>query len=176
MTTTKEITAKLQKTLAIKNRLAVPRVVKVTLNVGFGANKDNETLIKSITQSLIDISGQKPILTKAKKSIAGFKIHQGQIIGAKVTLRRRKMVDFLTKLANVTLPSIRDFKGLKMSGFDRTGNYTLGFKELLSFPEVTFESPAAVWGVETTITTNAKNPVLGRQLLEAWGFPFENKK
>lgn len=165
---------KLKEELNISNIYSVPKINKVTINIGFGALKSEPASYRALAKILAQISGQKPMLTKAKKAIASFKLRQGETIGATVTLRGKKMEDFIIKLANITLPSIRDFKGLSKKGFDMQANYNLGIKEIMSFPEVSFDSSTS-HGIGVSITTSTNDPKHAKLLLEAYGFPFEKK-
>ncbi len=168
--------AKLKEKRGYKNIMQVPRVSKVVLNVGFGRHSKEKPYMESVVRTLEKITGQKPVLNKAKKSISNFKIRQGTEIGASVTLRGASMYDFLYKLIHLTLPRVRDFRGLNPKSFDAKGNYTLGFKENLAFPEMGVESGELIHGVEITINTTAKNPEEGLALLSEIGFPFKQAK
>lgn len=160
----------------MKNNLATPRMVKVVVNVGTGQTKTNPKFAEIAGQTLSAITGQKPAYTLARQAIAGFKVRQGEKIGLVVTLRGRRMKDFIIKLAKIVLPRMRDFRGLKMQGFDRQGNYNLGIAEQIVFPEISHEQAEILHGMSISIKTTAKNPEQGRELLEAWGFPFEKVK
>lgn len=173
---TQKIYEKLGNDLKIKNKFAVPKIVKVVLNIGTGASKTNSKFIQAATNTLEAITGQKPAERMAKKAIAGFKIREGEKVGLMVTLRGKKMVDFLIKLVNIVLPRTRDFRGLKESGFDNQGNYTLAIPEQIVFSEITHEKAETLHGVAISIVTTAKNPAEGKSLLEAWGFPFKKGK
>lgn len=169
-----EIAPKLKEELKLKNVNAVPKVTKITLNVGLGTylqknGKDYSHVVESMTK----ISGQKPVLTKARKSISNFKIREEQIIGIKVTLRGSRMYDFLNKLVNITLPRVRDFRGIPSKAFDEKGNYTLGLKEHIVFPEINPDDVLHLHGVQMTISTTAKNDKEGLALLKAYNFPFK---
>lgn len=170
---TKEILPKLVEKFQYKNKIEAPRLEKVVINVGFGRfNKDKE-YIKNVEQTLTRISGQKPVLTKARISVASFKVRKGMIIGAKVTLRGSKMYDFLDKLIHVTFPRVRDFRGITDKGIDRTGNITIGFKENAPFPEVKTEELEKMHGLEISISTTAKNKEEGSELFHLMGLPFQ---
>ncbi len=173
---TKEIVPALMKELGVSNRFQVPRVVKVTLNAGIGQSLQDASFRDMVVDTFVRISGQKPVLTKARKSISSFKVREGQIIGVKVTLRGRRMYDFLEKLVGVALPRIRDFRGLDPEAFDATGNYTVGIKEHLVFPEIDPDKVNRIHGLEVVVTTSARNKEEGYALLKALGFPFRNKK
>jgi large subunit ribosomal protein L5 len=171
---TTEIAPKLQKQLGIKNAHAVPKVTKVRINVGMGSyikqhNKDYSNIVENITQ----ISGQKPVLNKAKKAISNFKLREDDIIGCSVTLRGKRMYDFLNKLIDIVFPRVRDFRGLEKKGFDGNGNFSVGFKEHTVFPEISPDDVLKLHGVQVNITTNAKNNEHGFKLLKAMGFPFK---
>ncbi len=168
-----EINQKLKEDLKIGNIYAVPKVTKVTLNVGIGQLKTNQKFKDIVTESLQTITGQKPAIRKAKKAVAGFKIRIGEEIGMTVTLRGKKMEDFLIKLANIVLPRMRDFRGLKNKGFDNQGNFSLGIGEHIIFPEISHDKAENLHGLSISITTTAKDKNQGRKLLELWGFPFE---
>lgn len=172
----KDIVEKLKKALGIKNRMAVPKVLKIKINVGMGSyikthNKDYSNIVENITK----ISGQKPILNKAKKAISNFKIKQGEVIGCSVTLRGKRMYDFLNKLVNIVFPRVRDFRGLSEKGFDGTGNYSIGFKEHTVFPEISPDDVIKLHGLQVNITTNAQTDEKGYKLLKLMGFPFKEK-
>jgi len=171
----KKVVPALKKERGYSNIMQVPRVEKVTLNVGYGRNAKDNALIERIEHTLSLITGQKPVRTKAKKSISNFKIREGVEIGACVTLRGEKMYDFLYKLVNLTFPRVRDFRGLNPKSFDGNGNYTIGLKENLAFPEITGDAANMAHGLEIVVTTNAKNDEDGLALLEKLGFPFKKK-
>ncbi|MCC7257560.1 MAG: 50S ribosomal protein L5 [Gammaproteobacteria bacterium] len=168
----KEVVAKLQQQLGLRNALEVPRITKITLNMGVGEAINDKKIVDKAMADLMAISGQKPVSTKARKSVATFKIRQGQLIGCKVTLRRRRMYEFLDRLINVAIPRIRDFRGLNPRSFDGQGNYSLGIQEQIIFPEIDFSQIDAVRGLDVTITTTARSDAHARALLEAFNFPF----
>jgi large subunit ribosomal protein L5 len=171
----KDIVPKLQKDMGIKNIMSVPKIKKITLNMGVGqAIKDKGAIARS-SKDLSLISCQKPIITKAKKSIAGFKIRTGWPIGCKVTLRKSFMYDFLDRLISVVIPRIRDFRGLTMSSFDGKGNYSMGIKDYSAFPEIDYEKSGSTQGLDIAITTSACNDELCIALLNAFNFPLKNK-
>ncbi|MBD3247945.1 50S ribosomal protein L5 [Candidatus Falkowbacteria bacterium] len=175
----KEILPKIKEELGIKNVLAVPRLLKVSINVGFGKHTKDKDYVDSVINNLTAISGQKPAQTKAKKAISAFKIRQGMIIGAKVTLRGDRMYDFVEKLVNIYFPRVRDFRGITDKTIDKTGNMSIGFKEVLAFPEVEEQSLENVHGLEVNIATSAKDKTEALALFRAMNFPFkkeENKK
>lgn len=174
---TKDIVPRLKKELGISNTLAVPRVTKVVLNVGLSKSLSDKRYVDIAEKTLTRITGQKPVLTKAKKSISNFKIREGMIVGAMVTLRGNRMYDFLNKLVNVSLPRIRDFHGLEpRKGFDQHGNFSLGFKEHLVFPEISSDDVENIHGLEISISTTAKDRDEAFKLLTAFGFPFKKEK
>ncbi len=157
------------------NKLAVPKITKVIVHVGIGKARDNQKFVEMVKNNLTAITGQKPALTKTKKAISGFKVREGDIAGLIVTLRGEKMYDFLEKLANVTLPRLRDFRGLDEKSFGKSGNFNLGIKEHIIFPEISHEQDA-IHGLEITIVTTAKNSKDGQKLLVMLGFPFKEQK
>lgn len=166
----------LKEKLGFKTVMQTPRVTKVVLNVGFGRHAKEEKYIDNVEKTLTLITGQKPIRNKSTKSISNFKIREGQVIGASVTLRGQRMYEFLDRLIMLTLPRVRDFRGLNPTSFDDRGNYTLGFKEHLAFPEITgADMGDSIHGVEITVCTTAKNKEEGRALLTEMGFPFRKK-
>ncbi|MFA6466895.1 MAG: 50S ribosomal protein L5 [Patescibacteria group bacterium] len=173
----KELRKQLKETLGLTNVMAVPKVEKVVLNIGIGKATQDKQWVELATSILSRITGQKPLTTKAKKSISNFKVRQGMIVGAKVTLRGERMYDFLDKLVNITLPRLRDFFGLDLKkGFDKNGNYTIGFREHIVFPEIGNEDIDRTHGLEVTIATSAKNNEEALELLKALGFPFKKVK
>lgn len=160
-----------------RNIMQVPKVVKVVLNVGFGRHAKEEKYIESVEKTLKAISGQKPMRNKSKKSISNFKIREGMVIGASVTLRGDRMYEFLDRLISLTLPRVRDFRGLEPKSFDKQGNYTFGFKEHLAFPEIAgVEAADIVHGIEITVSTSATSRDEGFALLKKLGFPFKKTK
>ncbi|MDD2680723.1 MAG: 50S ribosomal protein L5 [Patescibacteria group bacterium] len=172
----KEVVPQLKERFGYKNNLLVPRLQKVVINIGFGKHAKEKEAISSIEKALTKISGQKPVMTKAKKSVSAFKLRQGQIIGSVVTLRGERMYDFIDKLVNVTFPRVRDFRGISDHGVDRTGNITIGFKDYSAFPELRPEDVDNVYGLEISINTNAKNREEGLALFTALGFPFKKNE
>ncbi|AKM82697.1 TPA: 50S ribosomal protein L5 [Candidatus Berkelbacteria bacterium] len=156
------------------NKMAVPKVEKVVINVGIGKIRANEGLVNQIKKNIEAIAGQKPAVRKAKKAISGFKVREGDEVGLTVTLRGERMYDFMDKLANVTLPRVRDFRGLNPKSFDKKGGFTLGIREHIYFPEVA-HSTENIHGLEVTIVTTAKTPVEAQKLLKLLGFPFKEK-
>jgi large subunit ribosomal protein L5 len=171
----KEIIPALQEKLGRKNILSLPRLSKVVINVGFGRHAKEKAYIDNVASGLERISGQKPILTKAKKSISSFKIREDMIIGACVILRGQRMYDFIDKLINVTFPRVRDFRGMDAKAIDRTGNMTIGFKEYLAFPEVKADEVENIFGLEICLATTAKNRAEGLELFQLMGFPFKKE-
>lgn len=167
-----EVKPALMKELGIENALAVPRVDKIVINIGLGEALDNPKAIEAAVSDLITITGQKPVVTKAKKSIANFKLREEREIGAKVTLRGYKMWSFLDRLVNVALPRVRDFRGIPAKSFDGRGNYTLGLREQLIFPEVAYDQIDKVRGMEISVVTSAHNDEQAYRLLELLGMPF----
>ena len=171
----KEAMPALTKRFGFKNNMAVPRVQKVTVNIGLGEASANVKLLDTAAAELGQITGQKPVITRAKKSIANFKIRKGMPIGCAVTLRGEHMYEFLDRLCNVVLPRVRDFRGLPQNSFDGRGNYTLGLKDQLVFPEIDYTRVDKIKGMNITMTTSAKNDEQGRELLKALGVPLREK-
>ncbi|MEJ2202008.1 MAG: 50S ribosomal protein L5 [Desulfuromonadaceae bacterium] len=167
-----ELAPQLQKDLQLKNVMEVPRVAKVVLNMGLGEAIQNIKIIDTAIEELTSIAGQKAVVTKAKRSIATFKLREGMPIGARVTLRRDRAYEFLDRLVNIALPRVRDFKGVTPKGFDGRGNYTLGIREEIIFPEIDFEKIDKVKGLNITIVTTARTDEEGRALLTSLGMPF----
>lgn len=163
---------KLQQSLGLKNLLAVPRVSKITVNIGLGEAKDNSGVIEKVKAYLAQMTGQVPVVTLARKSIASFKLSKGQPIGMMVTLRNDKMYAFLDKLIGIVLPKVRDFKGIPDRSFDSMGNLNIGLREQTIFPEVDYKSVDKTRGLAVTITTTAKTREEGKKLLEGLGLPF----
>jgi large subunit ribosomal protein L5 len=168
----KELKGNLAKKFNIKNLLAVPQVKKIVLNVGVGNTLKDPKFLEAIINDIRTITGQQPVKSAARKSIAGFKIREGQIVGVMVTLRGPRMYDFLDKLINSALPRVRDFRGLSDKAFDGQGNYHIGLKEQLVFPEINEESLEHTFGLQISIITNAGTDEKGRELLRSMGFPF----
>lgn len=171
-----EIAPELQKTLGIKNPMAIPKVTKVTISAGIGGYMQRHKNADLVVDNFSKIAGQKPVLTKAKKSVSNFKTRTGMVIGATVTLRGKKMYDFLNKLVNIVFPRVRDFRGISPKSFNGTGNYSVGFKEHTVFPEISPDDVMNLHGVQVNITTSARNDEEGRELLKALGFPFKQTK
>jgi large subunit ribosomal protein L5 len=164
----------LMKRFGYKNGMEVPKLEKIVINMGLGEAIQNIKILDSAVQELIQIAGQKPVITKAKKSIAQFKLRTGMPIGCMVTLRKEKMYEFLDRLVNVSLARVRDFKGVSPKGFDGKGNYSLGVKEQLIFPEINYDKIDKIKGMNITIVTTARNDEEGRTLLKLLGMPFRN--
>ena len=154
--------------------MEVPKITKITLNMGVGEAIGDKKILENAVGDMEKIAGQKAVVTRARKSIAGFKIREGWPIGCKVTLRREQMYEFLDRLINVAIPRIRDFRGLNAKAFDGRGNYSMGVKEQIIFPEIDYDKIDALRGMDITITTTAKSDEEGRALLEAFKFPFKN--
>lgn len=159
-----------------KNDMAVPKMDKVTINVGISSAKRDDKYLELIEKTLTRISGQKPVFTKAKKAISAFKTRQGNVVGAKVTLRGERMYDFVDKLINITLPRVRDFRGIKSKTVDKQGNLNIGFKEHVAFAEIDSSEVEKVHGLEVAVTTTAKNYKEGLKLLGLLGVPFNSNR
>jgi large subunit ribosomal protein L5 len=172
---TKEVRKKLQDEFGIKNPMAVPKIEKVVLNMGMGEAISNSKILDSAVDELTTIAGQKPVITKAKKSIASFKLREGVAIGTMVTLRGEKMYEFLDRLINLALPRVRDFRGVAAKAFDGRGNYTLGIRDHLIFPEIDVAKVDKSKGMNITIVTSAKNDEQARFLLKEMGMPFGSR-
>ncbi len=169
---TQTLVKKLMEELGCANIMEVPRITKITLNMGVGEAVNDKKIVDNAAGDLAKIAGQKPVITKARKSVAGFKIREGWPIGCKVTLRKDRMYDFLERLLFVSIPRIRDFRGLSRRSFDGQGNYTFGIKEQIMFPEIQYDKIDAIRGLDITITTTAKTNEAGLALLLAFKFPF----
>jgi large subunit ribosomal protein L5 len=169
-----EVVSKLQEEFGYKNVMEVPRVTKVTLNMGVGEAIGDKKQLESAVKDLEAIAGQKVVVTKARKSVAGFKIREGWPIGAKVTLRKDRMWDFLDRLVDISLPRVRDFRGINPKSFDGRGNYSMGVKEQIIFPEIEYDKVDKLRGMDITITTTARTNDEGRALLKALSFPFKS--
>jgi large subunit ribosomal protein L5 len=170
-----EVAPALQKELGLTNVMRIPRVTKVVVNIGVGEALDNAKALDAAVNDLTIITGQKPVVTKARKSIANFKLREGRAIGAKVTLRGDRMWDFLDRLMNIALPRVRDFRGISADGFDGRGNYNLGLREQLVFPEIEYDKIDKLRGLEVAIVTTAQTDDEGRQLLQMLGMPFRKE-
>jgi len=169
-----DVVPKLMKDFQYKSIMEVPKVVKIVVNMGLGEAIQNVKILDSAVEELGVITGQKAVITKAKKSIASFKLRQGMPIGAMVTLRKERMYEFLDRLLNVSLPRVRDFKGVPAKAFDGQGNYSIGVKEQLIFPEINYDKVDKIKGMNITIVTTAKTDEEGRALLRYMGMPFRN--
>ena len=167
-----ELRAQLKETLGLGNIMEVPRFEKIVVNMGVGKATQQPSLLEGAVRDLTTITGQKPLVTKAKKSIAGFKLREGNSIGAKVTLRGDRMWEFFDRLVSLAIPRIRDFRGLPPNAFDGRGNYTFGVNEQLIFPEIDYDKVDTTRGMDITIVTTARTDAEGRALLDAFGFPF----
>ena len=170
-----EIVPALMKSLNLPNTMQVPRITKVVVNVGMGEALDNAKSLDAAVSDVVLITGQKPVITKARKSIANFKLREGRQIGVKVTLRGERMWAFLDRLMNVALPRVRDFRGVSANAFDGRGNYTLGLREQLVFPEIEYDKIDKLRGLEISIVTTARTDEEGRQLLQMLGMPFKKE-
>ncbi|SIS91892.1 LSU ribosomal protein L5P [Kroppenstedtia eburnea] len=170
-----EISPSLMKKFDYTSPMQVPKIEKVVINMGVGEAVQNAKMLDGAVEDLAQISGQKPVVTRAKKSIAGFKLREGMPIGAKVTLRGERMYDFLDKLINVALPRVRDFRGISPKAFDGRGNYTLGLKEQLVFPEIEYDKVDKVRGMDVVIVTTANTDEEARELLTQMGMPFRKQ-
>ena len=169
-----EIAPALMQKFGYKSVMQIPRIEKVVVNVGCGEARDNAKVLESVVNDLATITGQKPIITKAKKSVANFKLREGMPIGAKVTLRQDKMWEFLDRLFNVALPRVRDFRGINPNAFDGRGNYALGLKEQLIFPEIEYDKIDKIRGMDIVICTTAQTDEEAKELLTLMGAPFAN--
>ena len=169
-----EVVAKLQQEFGYKNIMEVPRITKITLNMGVGEALGDKKLLDNAVAELQAIAGQKVVVTKARKSVASFKVREGWPIGCKVTLRRDRMWEFMDRLIDIALPRVRDFRGINGKSFDGRGNYSMGVKEQIIFPEIEYDKVDKVRGMDVTITTTAKTNEEGRALLKALQFPFRN--
>ena len=168
-----EVFNQLKEKFQYSNVMEVPKLVKITINMGLGEAKDNSKILESAVNEIALIAGQKPVITKAKKSIANFKVRQGMPVGAKVTLRGDRMYEFADKFFNIALPRVRDFKGVSKNAFDGRGNYSMGIKEQLIFPEINYDQVETIKGMNIVFTTTAKTDEEAMALLELLGMPFE---
>jgi len=169
----KEIVPAMMEKFSYKNKLAVPKIEKIVVNVGLGEAKENAKAIDAATGDIAIVTGQKPIVTKAKKSVANFKLRAGMPIGVKVTLRGEKMYSFISRVINVALPRVRDFQGVSGEAFDGRGNYTLGIREQIIFPEISYENIDKIRGMNVIIVTTAKSDEEAYELLKLFGMPFK---
>ena len=172
----KEVVPALTKKFEYKCTMQVPKLDKIVINIGLGDTRENPKALENAMKELAQITGQKPIVTKAKKSIAAFKIREGQDLGCKVTLRKDKMYDFAYKLFNVALPRVRDFRGVSLDSFDGRGNYSMGLKEQLIFPEIEYDKVDKLRGMDIIFVTTAKTDEEARELLKLLGMPFKTQK
>lgn len=170
----KEIAPQLIKEFGYKNVMEVPRITKITLNMGVGEAVGDKKVLDHATADMVKIAGQKPVVTLARKSIAGFKIRENWPIGCKVTLRGERMYEFLERLISIAIPRIRDFRGLSGKSFDGRGNYSMGVREQIIFPEIEYDKIDKIRGLDVTVSTTAKTDAEGRALLKAFNFPFKN--
>ena len=169
------VVPQLQKDLKLENVMEVPKITKITLNMGVGEAVGDKKVMERAVGDMTAIAGQKPIVNLARKSVASFKIRDGWPVGCKVTLRRERMYEFLDRLVNVSIPRIRDFRGLNRKSFDGRGNYSMGVKEQIMFPEIDYDQIDTIRGMDITITTTAKNDEEALALLKAFNFPFREK-
>jgi large subunit ribosomal protein L5 len=167
-----KLVPELKTKLGLKNTMQVPRILKITVNMGVGEAVADKKVMDAATADMTKITGQKPAVTKAKKSVATFKVRDGQAIGCKVTLRGDRMYEFLDRLVSIAIPRIRDFRGISTRSFDGRGNYSLGVKEQIIFPEIQYDQIDQIRGMDITISTSARDDKHGRALLEAFNFPF----
>lgn len=168
-----KVVPELMKKFSYENVMQVPRITKITVNMGVGGAMSDKKLIEHATSDLIKIAGQKPIVTLARKSVAAFKVREGWPIGCKVTMRRTRMYEFLDRLVSIAIPRIRDFRGLNGKSFDGRGNYSMGVREQIIFPEIDYDKIDVVRGMDITITTTARTDEEGRALLDAFNFPIK---
>jgi large subunit ribosomal protein L5 len=169
-----EIVQQLKDRFQFQSAMQVPRITKITLNMGVGEAIADKKVMEFAVKDMTQISGQKPVVRKARKSVAGFKIREGWPVGCKVTLRRERMYEFLDRLINIAIPRIRDFRGISAKAFDGRGNYSLGVREQIIFPEIDYDKVDALRGLDITITTTARSDEEGRALLEGFKFPFRS--
>jgi len=169
-----KLTSQLNESLGCANVMEIPRITKITINMGIGEAITNKKVVENAVEDMTKIAGQKPVVTYARKSVAGFKVREGWPIGCKVTLRGEQMYEFLDRLVSIAIPRIRDFRGLNPKSFDGRGNYTMGVKEQIIFPEIDYDKIDTLRGMDITITTSATTNDAGRALLSAFNFPFRN--
>jgi len=170
-----EIAPAMMKKFEYKSAMQIPRLNKITVNIGCGEARDNAKIMDAVVADLTKITGQKPVITKAKKSVANFKLREGMNIGAKVTLRGERMWEFLDRLFSIALPRVRDFRGISPNGFDGRGNYAMGIREQLIFPEIDYDKIDKIRGMDIVFTTTAKTDEEGRELLDLLGAPFQRQ-
>ena len=171
-----KIINELQKEFSLKNKLMVPKIEKVILNMGLGQNASDKKILQNCIEDISLISGQRPVVTKFRKSISNFKTRKGMAAGVKVTLRKNKMYEFVDRLVNIALPRIKDFEGLNPNGFDHYGNFTFGIKEHIIFPEINFDKVDRIRGMDITLCTSGNNKKISYALLKAMNFPFNKTK
>jgi len=171
-----KIISEIQKEFSLKNKFMVPKISKVILNMGLGQNANDKKILQNCIEDISLISGQKPVITRFKKSISNFKTRKGTPAGVKVTLRKNRMYEFVDRLVNIALPRIKDFQGLNINGFDNFGNFTFGIKEHIIFPEINFDKVDRIRGMDITLCTTGKNKNISLALLKAMNFPFNKKK
>ena len=172
----KKIVNDLQKEFSLKNKFMVPKITKIVLNMGLGTNGNDKKILQNCVEDISLISGQKPVITKFKKSISNFKSRKGTTAGVKVTLRKNRMYEFIDRLVNIALPRIKDFQGLSVNGFDNFGNYTFGIKEHIIFPEINFDKVDRIRGMDITLCINGNSKKTSFALLKAMNFPFNKKR
>ena len=172
----KKIVMDLQKKFSFKNKLMVPKIMKVILNMGLGPSGSDKKIVQNCIEDMSLISGQRPVITRFKRSISNFKTRKGAVAGVKVTLRSNKMYEFIDRLINIALPRIKDFEGMDINGFDKFGNYSFGIKEHIIFPEINFDKVDRIRGMDITIVTTGKDKNATLSLLQAMNFPFNKKK
>lgn len=168
-----EVVPAITESFGYKNVMQVPKLEKIVINIGLGSHKDNPKAVESAVRDLTTITGQRPVVTKARKSIANFKLREGMNVGCKVTLRGEKMYDFFDKLVSISLPRVRDFRGVSSTSFDGRGNYTLGIKEQLIFPEIEYDMVDEIRGMDIVVVTTAETDEESKKLLELMGMPFK---
>ncbi|MFA5021055.1 MAG: 50S ribosomal protein L5 [Patescibacteria group bacterium] len=171
----KEVVPALREKFGYKNIMSVPKILKVTLNVGINSRNTDSGLLDNVENNLRRITGQKPVRTKSRAAISAFKVKENMVVGVVVTMRGRKMYDFLDKLVNVSLPRIRDFRGISAKNIDKQGSLSLGFKEHIVFPEIRSDEVERIHGLQVNITTNAKSQKIGEEMFRLLGFPIQNK-
>ena len=171
----KDVVPRLRKEFKLKNPMQIPRVKKITCNIGVGEAARNAKLLETALEQLGNVTGQKPVIRRARKSIAAFKLREGMPVGARVTLRRERMYEFLDRLISIGLPRVRDFRGISANAFDGRGNYTLGIRDILVFPEVDYQKVEGIMGMNITITTTAPTDDQARALLAGLGMPFKSR-
>jgi len=170
-----KVLPQLMEQFSYKSTMEAPRITKITVNMGVGAALTDKKILENAKADMTKIAGQRPVTTLARKSVAGFKIREGYPIGCKVTLRKKRMYEFLDRLINISIPRVRDFRGLNAKSFDGRGNYSMGVKEQIIFPEINYDEIDTLRGMDITITTTAKNNEEGLALLKAFNFPFKQK-